>query len=316
MYSVYKITNLINNKCYIGSSIRVEYRWREHKNTAFNSNSPRYNYPLYCAFRKYGLDNFSFQVLKDNFATIKEMTDFEAEMIIYYDSYKNGYNQTLKTDRRENAIENLSKYSKIISKKCAKIDKFNNIIEVYDSYHDAARKNGYDGEDRASSVMAVCKGEISSLNGVIFRDLDDNGNIISKPFKRQHGKKQIVGISVDDCNDEIYYLSISDAARSENIPRSSLSKCVMGNKRYSIVHGRIWREIDLYGNIIENNILIEDLIKEYNRTNPLINGERHNIKEWCNIYKITPVSFYSRIKKGMNVVEAITTPTRKKGGWK
>lgn len=42
MYSVYKITNLINNKCYIGSSIRVEKRWREHQNTAFNINSPRY----------------------------------------------------------------------------------------------------------------------------------------------------------------------------------------------------------------------------------------------------------------------------------
>lgn len=32
MYSVYKITNLTNNKSYIGSSIRVEKRWREHIN--------------------------------------------------------------------------------------------------------------------------------------------------------------------------------------------------------------------------------------------------------------------------------------------
>ena len=31
MFSVYKITNKINNKCYIGSSIRVEKRWKEHK---------------------------------------------------------------------------------------------------------------------------------------------------------------------------------------------------------------------------------------------------------------------------------------------
>ena len=30
MYSVYKITNKINNKCYIGSSIRVEKRWNGH----------------------------------------------------------------------------------------------------------------------------------------------------------------------------------------------------------------------------------------------------------------------------------------------
>ena len=66
MYTVYKITNLTNNKCYIGSSIRVEKRWQEHKNTAFNPNSPHYQYPLYRAFRKYGLKNFSFKIIKND----------------------------------------------------------------------------------------------------------------------------------------------------------------------------------------------------------------------------------------------------------
>lgn len=47
MYSVYKITNNINNKSYIGSSIRVEKRWREHINCSKNQNNKHYNYPLY-----------------------------------------------------------------------------------------------------------------------------------------------------------------------------------------------------------------------------------------------------------------------------
>ena len=47
MFVVYKITNLKNNKCYIGSSIRVEARWREHKNVSQNPNNSQYNYPLY-----------------------------------------------------------------------------------------------------------------------------------------------------------------------------------------------------------------------------------------------------------------------------
>lgn len=76
--------------------------------------------------------------------------------------------------------------------------------------------------------------------------------------------------------------------------------------------GYIFRALDLNGNIIENNILIEDKIKEYNDTNPLINGERHNIVEWCKIYNISPTSFYKRRKKGMSVIDAITMP--KKGG--
>ena len=55
MFSVYKITNTINNKCYIGSSIHPNKRWQQHKNSANNPNSPGYNYPLYQAFRKYGM---------------------------------------------------------------------------------------------------------------------------------------------------------------------------------------------------------------------------------------------------------------------
>jgi predicted GIY-YIG superfamily endonuclease len=47
MFSVYKITNTINGRCYIGSSIHPEKRWRQHKNSAFNPHSPGYNYPLY-----------------------------------------------------------------------------------------------------------------------------------------------------------------------------------------------------------------------------------------------------------------------------
>ena len=39
---VYKITNNINNKVYIGSSVRVEKRWQQHKNDAFNPNNKKF----------------------------------------------------------------------------------------------------------------------------------------------------------------------------------------------------------------------------------------------------------------------------------
>ena len=51
MFTVYKITNKINQKCYIGSSIRVNKRWQQHINDANNPNNEKYNYPLYQAFR-------------------------------------------------------------------------------------------------------------------------------------------------------------------------------------------------------------------------------------------------------------------------
>ena len=258
MYTVYQIKNLINNKSYIGSSVRVEKRWQEHKREAFNTKSKKYNYPLYCDFRKYGLDNFNFTILRDDFETVKEMQDYEHDMIIYYSSHiPNGYNQTFATSGGMNYITAIEKSSK----KCAKVDIHNNIIEIYNSYHDAARANNF-GDNNANMIREVCKGNRAASKGMYFRDLDENNNIIKKPFKSNHNKKMIIGISILG-DEDIYFNSISEAARKIQADRGSISKCVNGSSRYSVVHNRIWRSIDLYGDIIENEIDIDKKIEEY-----------------------------------------------------
>jgi len=314
MFVVYKITNKINNMVYIGSSIRVEQRWKNHINSSKNPNNPHYNYPLYQAFRENGIDNFSFEIIKDDFNSIWEMEEYEQQMIDFYNSLKpNGYNQTRATHSNNILSENYQKHIKNISQRCAKIDIYGNIIEIYQSYHDAARKNNRNGDYEATHVRQVCKGIISScFDGSYFRDLDENNQIIYKPIKNQHGKKHIIGISVNNPEDELYFDSISEAGKILNIDRKSISACVNGSSKYSIVHNYIWREIDNYGNIIDFIPSIEDKIKEYNNTNPLINGERHNIKEWCKIFNISTNSFYKRKNKGMDTISALTMP--KKGG--
>ena len=64
MVGIYKITNLINNKAYIGQSINIESRWRHHKADSKNKLSENYEKILYRAFRKYGIENFSFEVIE------------------------------------------------------------------------------------------------------------------------------------------------------------------------------------------------------------------------------------------------------------
>ena len=55
---IYKITNKINNKCYIGQTIKTaEERWEEHKRHAFGTHQNDINKTLYQAIRKYGLEN-------------------------------------------------------------------------------------------------------------------------------------------------------------------------------------------------------------------------------------------------------------------
>ena len=113
---IYKITNLINNKCYIGQTIKsIEERWRDHKCKAFNSSSKCYNYPLYRAFRKYGINNFSFEIIEK--CKISELNKKEIYWIQYYNSYKKGYNQTLGGDGTKslelNEQEVIEKYNEL-----------------------------------------------------------------------------------------------------------------------------------------------------------------------------------------------------------
>ena len=85
----------------------------------------------------------------------------------------------------------------------------------------------------------------------------------------------------------------------------------MGESRYSIVGGYIFRLLDDNNDIIPNCINLNDKIEEYNRIHPIINNEQHTITEWCQIYNISRNCFYKRIKKGMTEIEAITIPKRK-----
>ena len=174
------------------------------------------------------------------------------------------------------------------------------------------KKNGLNGENYATKIRNVCKGKTSSFqNDLIFRDLDENNKIIEQPFKYYNGKKPLIGINLDT-EEEVYFSSISEAASILNIDRQSIGKCIQGNNRYTKVGGYVFRELDFDGNIIEITPSIQEVIEQYNKSNPVINGERHTITEWCEIFNISKCSYYQRLKKGMGVVEALTTP---KGRW-
>lgn len=62
---IYKITNLVNNKIYIGQTKNLtKYRWQHHIWKANHPEKEDTNYPLYRAMRKYGVINFSFEEIE------------------------------------------------------------------------------------------------------------------------------------------------------------------------------------------------------------------------------------------------------------
>lgn len=90
---IYKITNLVNNKIYIGQSIDIEDRWNKEKTRAFRPSYEHYNKTLFKAFRKYGLSNFKFEIVQQ--CEIQELDELEQYYINLYNSYIEGYNDTI-----------------------------------------------------------------------------------------------------------------------------------------------------------------------------------------------------------------------------
>lgn len=123
--AVYLILNKINNKKYIGITTRdVSDRFREHCKA--NSYIGR-------AIRKYGEDNFSIQVI-DTAYNKDDLFNLEIKYISQFDSYRNGYNQTIGGDGAK-LVEDLEITLTEKQKKfCNMVDSENNKdIDVYDN---------------------------------------------------------------------------------------------------------------------------------------------------------------------------------------
>lgn len=95
MYYIYKITNLINLKVYIGLTTQtVEVRWLQHVSGSKNAKGG-----IDAAIKKYGPQNFIIEQI-DTASSIDELNKKEIYYIAYYHSWvhdpeSNGYNITL-----------------------------------------------------------------------------------------------------------------------------------------------------------------------------------------------------------------------------
>ncbi|NCB03839.1 MAG: hypothetical protein EOM67_17040 [Spirochaetia bacterium] len=88
MIGIYKITNKVNGKMYIGKSIDIERRWAEELNGQVNEHLRR-------SFSKYGIQNFDFSVIE--LCKEEELDEKEMKYILLFKSHNKtfGYNKTL-----------------------------------------------------------------------------------------------------------------------------------------------------------------------------------------------------------------------------
>ncbi len=84
MIYIYKITNNLNKRCYIGQSIHPELRWKRHIQTNKSLISK--------ALHHFGLNNFDFEIIHK--CKLQSKADLKEKFYIdHFDSFKNGYNK-------------------------------------------------------------------------------------------------------------------------------------------------------------------------------------------------------------------------------
>ena len=176
---IYKITNLINNKVYIGlTTLTLAKRWNAHKAVSKYKNSH-----LYQSIRKYGVQNFIIEEI-DSTDNFKKLGELERYYIKLYDSQnpKKGYNITAggesnQLDANPRAtltlneviqIRNLYDSCEIGCKECWKMfsDKisYSAFEKIYEGYTwSSVLPEVYTEENkRLHKKLCNCKGELNS----------------------------------------------------------------------------------------------------------------------------------------------------------
>ena len=147
MIGIYKITNLINNKVYIGQSVDIKQRWNSHKRQSIIPNK-EYNKYLYRAFRKYGIENFNFEILEE--CSREKLDEKEHYYIILYNSNNDqyGYNETGGYDQPQYGFsgENHPRHKLTTEevyyiRECS--NQHYNIHDVYSEFSDRLSESGF-----------------------------------------------------------------------------------------------------------------------------------------------------------------------------
>lgn len=136
---IYKITNIINNKCYIGQSIDINRRFSRHKTYAKN----KIDYPLYKDINMFGLENFTFEIVE--LCHNRDLNIREKYWIDFYNSVQQGYNLTIGGQSLSIKLLKLTE------------DDIDNIIDML--------KNRLDlSQNEIADIMAVGIDTISEIN--------------------------------------------------------------------------------------------------------------------------------------------------------
>lgn len=176
---IYKITNIQNNKIYIGQTIKpIQDRFKRHLQDAING---KLNTHFARAIRKYGPDNFIIEAI-DTATSQTELTLKEKYWIDFYDSVKTGYNETnaiykcggntyqSKNEEEMKIIKKRIRDSKLgkknpMARKIKRINIKTNEVDIFDTIISCARACGIKS-GKTSITERLSKKRTTPLKGI------------------------------------------------------------------------------------------------------------------------------------------------------
>ena len=171
---IYKITNIQNNKVYIGQTIRpIEQRFHRHLSDALNNILDTH---FARAIRKYGKDNFIIEEI-DTAQTQDELNQKEQYWIRYYNSVEEGYNETdaiskcggntyqSKTEEEMEVIKNKIRQTKLgdknpMARKIKRTNIITNEVDIFDTVINCAKACGI--QNGKTSISTRLNGQVKS----------------------------------------------------------------------------------------------------------------------------------------------------------
>ena len=171
---IYKITNIQNNKVYIGQTIRpIEQRFHRHLSDALNNILDTH---FARAIRKYGKDGFIIEEI-DTAQTQDELNQKEQYWIRYYNSVEDGYNETdaiskcggntyqSKTEEEMEVIKDKIRQTKLgdknpMARKIKRTNIITNEVDIFDTVISCAQACGI--RNGKTSISTRLNGQVKS----------------------------------------------------------------------------------------------------------------------------------------------------------
>jgi len=232
-YYIYKATNKINGKSYIGQTINYKNRLWQHRRCYEKEDCKFHD-----AIKEFGFDNFEWEVI-ETCERKEEADNLERKYIELFDSYRNGYNENKGSVGGHNA------------KSIVCLNLNGDFIKRYDSAADA-EKDGFNNVN----VLLCCKNKLKTCKNHLFmfeEDYDANGaREYIKPASTS--RKKVVQCDLEG-NLIARYDSVQEASEKSGANRTTISGVL--SKTYKSANGLIF--------VYEDDFPIKDLSVYYKK---------------------------------------------------